>query len=315
MTAPPLLAIHGLEKTFGKNLIGRGGFRALNGVDLTVERGSVFGLLGPNGAGKTTLIKVLLGLVRGWKGEARIFDRPPRDPDSRRRVGYLPEAHRLPGYLTGMQVSTLSAMYHGVPAKTARERSKHWIGEVGISKFAHKRVRTYSKGMQQRLGLAQALVHEPELVFLDEPTDGVDPVGRLKVRAIVQELHDRGATVFVNSHLLSEVEQVCDRVVIMDRGKILREGTIAELTPSTGLVRFTLEGVPENLLQLISAVGERHTLTDSGFEAYVDTEQSNQLIDRLRAAGIGIRAVEPRRMTLEDAFVDLLQSERPGGEA
>jgi ABC-2 type transport system ATP-binding protein len=310
-----LLFVRGLEKSFGKGLFGRGGFQALAGVDLNVERGSVFGLLGPNGAGKTTLIKVLLGLIRGWKGEAKLFGMHPRDPASRRRVGYLPEAHRLPGYLSGMQVAVLSAMYHGVAAPEARERAKKLLGEVGLSKFAHKRVRTYSKGMQQRLGLAQALVHEPELVILDEPTDGVDPVGRQKIRLMVQELRQRGATVFVNSHLLSEVEQVCDRVVIMDRGKILREGTIAELTPDTGLVRFELGAPPEHMLRLIESVGTRHVFTEAGFEAMLDVEQTNELIDRIRQGGVQILAVEPQRLTLEDSFIDLVRAIRPEGEA
>src|SRR5262245_7515957 len=193
----PLIAVRDLVKTFG----GRKGFRALDGVTLEVGRGSIFGLLGPNGAGKTTLIKILMGLVPGFEGEARVFARPAGDPAARRRIGFLPEAHRLPGYLSGRQVLRLFAMLAGYERGWVEERIPAWLARVGMEKDADRKVRQYSKGMQQRIGLAQALIHEPELVFLDEPTDGVDPVGRAAVREIVAGLRARGTTVFINSHL------------------------------------------------------------------------------------------------------------------
>ncbi len=310
-----VLSVRGLTKVYGKKLFRRGGFRALDAVDLEVGRGSVFGLLGPNGAGKTTLVKVLLDLVRGWRGEALILGCKPSDPTVRRRVGFLPEAHRLPPYLTGMQVVVLAAMLQGMRARDARARGGLLLEELGLSRFAHAKVRTYSKGMQQRLGLAQALVHEPELVFLDEPTDGVDPIGRRTIRAIVQRLRERGTTVFLNSHLLMEVELVCDRVVIMHRGKVLREGSVDELTAGTGLVRFELAEARPDLPAIVEEIGSKHSFSANGFEVQADLAQQNALIDRLRAAGARIQSLEPRRITLEEAFVEMIGAEKGGGAA
>jgi ABC-2 type transport system ATP-binding protein len=315
MSSDHVLAVRGLSKVYGKKLFGRGGFRALDGVDLEVGRGSVFGLLGPNGAGKTTLVKCVLDLVRGWNGEASILGGHPRDPRVRRRVGFLPEAHRLPPYLTGMQVVLLSAMLQGMSANAARPRARELFEELGLSRFQNAKVRTYSKGMQQRLGLVQAIVHEPELVFLDEPTDGVDPIGRRTIRALVERLKERGATIFLNSHLLMEVEMICDRVVIMHRGKVLREGSVAELTAGSGLVRFELADVPADLAAVVSGIGTRLAVSGNGFEVQADLSQQNALVDRLRAAGIRIQSIEPRRITLEEAFVDLIGAQRGGGAA
>ena len=163
-----------------------------------------------------------MGLVPSWEGEARVFGRSAGDPAARTRIGFLPEAHRLPGYLTGRAVLRLFAMLSGCERAWVEERIPGWLARVGMEKDADRKVREYSKGMMQRIGLAQALIHEPELVFLDEPTDGVDPVGRAAVREIVAGLRARGTTVFINSHLLMEVERMCDRVVVMDRGQIGR---------------------------------------------------------------------------------------------
>jgi ABC-2 type transport system ATP-binding protein len=239
-----ILSVRGLEKTFRSGLLKRGGFQALKGIDLEVGRGQVFGLLGPNGAGKTTLVKILLDLVRSYGGEARVFGEPPSDPRTRRRVGYLPEAHRMPNYLTGWQVMILFGMLAGHAKKDVEKRAAKLLDDVGMLKDCQRKVREYSKGMQQRLGLAQSMVHDPELIFLDEPTDGVDPLGRKKIREMVLELKRRGATIFINSHLLNEVEMICDQVVILHQGKILREGTIGELTPATGVTHFELRQDP-----------------------------------------------------------------------
>jgi ABC-2 type transport system ATP-binding protein len=164
--------------------------------------------------------------------------------------------------------------------------------------------------MQQRIGLAQALIHEPELVFLDEPTDGVDPIGRADIREIVLELRRAGCTVFINSHLLMEVELVCDRVVIMDRGRILRSGAVDELTRATGRVRFAIEPVPAELPRLLDGLGERLEVDERGFELNVRNGELDRTIDRLRAAGVSIRALEPHRLTLEQAFLALVQERR-----
>lgn len=304
-----LLSVRELGKTYSKGFFGSGGFRALDGVSLEVGRGQVFGLLGPNGAGKTTLIKVLLGLVGGYDGDAHIFGCKPGDPDSRRRIGYLPEAHRLPGYLTGRQLIRLFAQMSGLDRAEADRRMPELLELVGMSAAADRKVREYSKGMQQRIGLAQALVHEPELVFLDEPTDGVDPVGRAAIRGIVQDLKARGVTIFINSHLLMEVELICDRVVIMVQGKILRAGSINDLTPRTGTVRFELRDVPPDLEQLLAGLGSGFKRQPNGFELALNDDELDATIDRLRARRIGLRALDQRRLTLEESFIHLVKQE------
>jgi ABC-2 type transport system ATP-binding protein len=304
-----ILRVNGLSKTYGKSLISRKGFRALEDVSLEVERGSVFGLLGPNGAGKTTLIKILLGLVLCYEGEAWLCDRPPGDPASRETVGFLPEAHRLPGYLTGRQVVRLFGMMSGCDPALIEERMPRLLDLVGMRSSADRKVREYSKGMQQRIGLAQALIHEPTIVFLDEPTDGVDPIGRAAIRNIVQDLKHRGVTVFINSHLLMEVELICDRVVIMVKGKVIRSGSIDDLTPRTGAAHFDLREIPANLGELLAGVGTDFRASDRGFELKVTDVEMDIVIDRLRAAAVGIRSISQRRLTLEESFIHLVNKE------
>jgi ABC-2 type transport system ATP-binding protein len=310
--SPPIIRVRNLEKVFGKSLFKKKGFPALCGVDLEVGRGQVFGLLGPNGAGKTTLIKVLLGLTRGWTGEAEIFGRPPLDPVSRQKVGFLPEAHRLPPYLTGRQVMHLFGMMSGGDSDEIKARIGPLLEKVNMTSSADRKIREYSKGMQQRLGLAQALVHQPEIVFLDEPTDGVDPVGRASIREMVLDLKERGVTVFINSHLLMEVEMICDHVVIMDKGKVLVQGSIDELTPRTGAVEIDLSENPEDLEETLSGIGRGFALRDRGFQLELNEDELDKVIDRLRQRGLSIRAITPRRLTLEQAFIGLIKEDQPG---
>jgi ABC-2 type transport system ATP-binding protein len=298
--------VRGLSKRYGRRLFKRG-FLALDGVDLEVGPGTVFGLLGPNGAGKTTLVKILLGLVRGWEGQATVFGERAGAAAPRSRIGYLPEAHRLPGYLTGWQVLELFGQLCGRDRATLRARIPKLLDLVGMTAAAHRKVREYSKGMQQRIGLAQAMVHEPELLILDEPTDGVDPIGRAAIRDVVLDLKRKGATIFINSHLLMEVEMVCDRVVIMDKGRILREGSVGELTPFTGVVSFDLEPVPPDLEHLLEGIGAGLARRNGGFELSAHADDVDRAVDRLRAAGVSIRGLSQRRLNLEQAFIDLVK--------
>jgi ABC-2 type transport system ATP-binding protein len=196
-----------------------------------------------------------------------------------------------------------------MPKSELDARIEPLLGRVGMRDSADRKVREYSKGMQQRIGLAQALVHDPEIVFLDEPTDGVDPVGRAAVREMVQELKARGTTIFINSHLLMEVELVCDRVVIMTRGRILREGSIDELTPRTGNVRFELRAVPDDLAALLDGVGAELAHLPSGFELKVNEDELDLAIDRLRGAAVGIRTITQRRLSLEESFIHLVKED------
>jgi ABC-2 type transport system ATP-binding protein len=307
-----VLEVRGLKKTFSAGMLKRKskGFTALRGIDLKVGRGQVFGLLGPNGAGKTTMVKILLDLVRGYEGEAKVFGKSPRDPSTRRRVGYLPEAHRMPDYLTGWQVMVLFGMLAGHTKKEAEKSAGPLLEKVGMLKDCRRKVREYSKGMQQRLGLAQALVHKPDLVFLDEPTDGVDPIGRAKIREMVVDLKNSGSTIFINSHLLNEVEMICDQVVIINHGEILRKGTIDELTPATGTTSFELRQDPGDLTGMLGSIGQDFQQTGRRFEMQVDDPGLDETIDKLRNAGHTIANINQRRLSLEESFIDLVKEDR-----
>ncbi len=222
----------GLYKTY-RRVFRRNGIEALKGVNLTVKGGEIFGLLGPNGAGKTTLIKILLGITFADRGKASLFGIDSRRVEARQSVGYLPEDHQLPEYLRGWRVLDLFARLYGM-----RERRSH-INEllqlVGLTERRNSKVREYSKGMRQRLGLAQALLNKPKLLILDEPTANLDPLGRKEVKDLLLRLKDQGTTVFISSHVLTEIERICDRVAILHRGQLLTEGTVEELTQEKSL--------------------------------------------------------------------------------
>src|SRR5690349_3859120 len=212
----------GLRKVYRAGWGGRG-IAALDGLDLEVRPGEVFGLLGPNGAGKTTTVKILLGLTRPTAGSARLFGLPSSDPASRRRVGYLPEGHRFPGYLTARETLSIFGRMSDVAPDILTKRIPELLERVHLEKWANVRVKKFSKGMVQRLGLASALVHDPDVLLLDEPTDGVDPVGRREIRDLLLGEARKGKAVLVNSHLLSEIELTCGRVAILRGGKIVAD--------------------------------------------------------------------------------------------
>ena len=215
-----------------------GRIEALKGVSLRVEKGQIYGLLGQNGAGKTTLIKILLGIVKqDRRRRRRCSASRPVTPTCAGSVGYLPEDHQFPDYHTGYSLMDFYGSLYGVLADDRRKKIPETLELVGIAGRMHSKIRTYSKGMKQRLGIAQALMHDPEVIFLDEPTDGVDPVGRREIRELMGRLKEKGHTIFLNSHLLGEVELICDRVAILQRGELVREGTIDELTKQKGARR------------------------------------------------------------------------------
>src|SRR5262245_40748154 len=224
----PVIETRALRKHYGR-------IEALRGVTLTVEPGEIFGLLGQNGAGKTTLIKVLLGIAWKTEGEAFVLGEPSGAVGVRQRVGYLPEDHRFPDYHSGWSLMNFYGKLMGLGPRLRRRRAAELLELVGLKDRMYSKVRTFSKGMKQRLGVAQAILHDPDVIFLDEPTDGVDPVGRREIRAIIKRLRNEGKTIFLNSHLLGEVELICDRVAIMQQGEIVRDGTVESLTRVTGL--------------------------------------------------------------------------------
>ncbi len=287
---------------------------ALRGVSLAVERGQIYGLLGQNGAGKTTLVKILLGIVRPSGGEARLLGEPAGRTEVRRRVGYLPEDHQFPGYHTGYSLLDFSAAMYGVPRRERRRLIPEVLGAVRIAGAARKKIKGYSKGMKQRLGIAQALLHGPDVIFLDEPTDGVDPVGRRQIRELMTKLREDGKTIFLNSHLLGEVEQVCDRVAILREGELVREGTVADLTEQKGRYELRLapgEALPEAGVRQLgfeaAAAGDGWVVTlpaGAGIDSVV------QLV---AAAGLHLRHLVERKATLEDVFMAVAAGGDPGG--
>jgi len=291
----------------------RGGVQALRGVTIAVEPGEIFGLLGPNGAGKTTLVKILLDLVRPTRGSASILDVSARRPIARRDVGYLPEDHRFPEYNTAESAMHFYGGLSGLGGSALRERTKELLGVVGLAGAAKKKVRGYSKGMKQRLGLAQALIAEPKVLFLDEPTDGVDPIGRAEIRGILERQKELGRTIFLNSHLLSEVEQVCDRVAILRSGEVARSGSIEELTRAE-LVYTLTTATPlpaEILAELATLAG--HVVSaragPGGVEIGVAKEEAiDHVIDLLRARGVAIRGLVGKRHSLEEVFLESMKS-------
>jgi len=289
-----------LRKQYGDNL-------AVRGLSLQVPQGEVFGFLGPNGAGKTTSIKMLLGLVFPSAGSARLLGEPLGNRSVRARIGFLPEHFRFHDWLSAGEFLTLHGELYGMPKEQLRARIRELLELVGLTPFEHKQLRTYSKGMLQRIGLAQALLNDPLLVFLDEPTSGLDPVGRRLVRDIIHSLRQKGTTVFLNSHLLSEVEITCDRVAFIKQGEVLRTSQLKSLVDGeTSVTIRCSEPAPETLSGLeqlgknVRADGDTITLT-------VSEEAVLPAITRyLVAQGLDVYAITPQRLSLEDLFMQVV---------
>src|SRR5919201_2547657 len=282
---------------------------ALAGLTMTVPRGEVFGFLGPNGAGKTTAVKLLLGLLSPTSGQGWLLGKPLGNLGARRRIGYLPELFRYQGWLTAAEVLALHCELAPLPRASWKDEVRTALETVGLTDRANDRVSTFSKGMQQRLGLGAALIGEPELVFLDEPTSALDPVGRHDVREIIRGLAARGTAVFLNSHLLSEVEQVCDRVAVVDHGRVIAEGTMDDLLGGTA-VRVRVSGLTPADKNKLASFGriddEGEQLTFAG----LDPERVPQLVSEIVSLGGRVYEVAPRHQTLEDRFLQLLEDEQ-----
>jgi ABC-2 type transport system ATP-binding protein len=298
-----VIAIRGLVKRFRR-------IEALKGVTLHVDAGQIYGLLGQNGAGKTTMIKILLGLIRHWEGAAELLGKPAGAPGVRARVGYLPEDHRFPEYHTGYSLLDFYGQLLGVSRVERQRRIPEMLELVGIRERMHYKIRTYSKGMKQRTGIAQALFHDPDVIFLDEPTDGVDPIGRRDIRHILLRLKEQGKTIFINSHLLGEIELLCDRVSILHKGEMIREGDIATLTQQHGL--YTLGLAPGQTFPAaeLQAQGFPVQQKDNLWEVQLTDKQSiDPVVDFLRARGLSVRHLTEKRQTLEDLFLKTVGDE------
>jgi ABC-2 type transport system ATP-binding protein len=301
-----VVATRNLAKAYGR-------IEALKGVTLDVRRGEIFGLLGQNGAGKTTMVKILLGITRATMGEAELMGEPAGTAKVRKHVGYLPEDHRFPDYHTGYSLLEFYGSLLEVPALDRKKRIEENLELVGLKARMHYKIRTYSKGMKQRLGIAQALFHDPDVIFLDEPTDGVDPVGRKHIREILQQLKQDGRTIFLNSHLLGEVELICDRVIILNEGEIIRQGSIAELTQQQGF--FILGLARGQQFPKDEVVKQGYFVTPREGELWEvglrDGQSIDPLVDLLRGRGLSIRHLVEKRQTLEDLFVQTVEAVEP----
>jgi ABC-2 type transport system ATP-binding protein len=290
-----------LSKKFGKTV-------ALAGLSMTVPRGEVFGFLGPNGAGKTTAVKVLLGLLAPTSGGGWLLGKPVGDLETRRRIGYLPELFRYQAWLSAAEVLALHCELAPLPRSSWKDEIGTVLETVGLTDRAGDRVGTFSKGMQQRLGLGAALLGEPELVFLDEPTSALDPVGRHDVREIIRGLSARGTAVFLNSHLLSEVEQVCDRVAVVDHGRVIAEGTMDELLGGTA-VRVRVSGLAQADKNKLMTFGRIDDEGDQLTFNNLDPDRVPELVTAIVELGGRVYEVAPRHQTLEDRFLQLLEDE------
>jgi ABC-2 type transport system ATP-binding protein len=297
----PAIKTVDLSKSFGHTM-------AVAGLTMTVPRGEVFGFLGPNGAGKTTSVKLLLGLLKPTSGQAWLLGRPIGDLQTRRRIGYLPELFRYQAWLSAREVLSLHCELAPLPRSSWNDEISTALETVGLTDRANDRVGTFSKGMQQRLGLGAALLGEPELVFLDEPTSALDPVGRHDVRQIIRGLASRGTAVFLNSHLLSEVEQVCDRVAVVDHGRVIASGTMDELLSGTA-VRVRVTGLAQSDKNKLADFGKVDDEGDQMTFTNLNADRVPDLVSQIVAMGGRVYEVAPRHQTLEDRFLQLLDEE------
>ena len=279
---------------------------ALEGLSLTVQRGEIFGFLGPNGAGKTTAVKLLLSLVRPSGGEAMVLGAPVGDIETRRKIGYLPELFRFQSWLSAREVLLLHCRLLGLPRNRWQAITGDALATVGLSERGKDKVGAFSKGMQQRLGLGVALLGEPELVVLDEPTSALDPVGRHHVREIIRALRARGSTVFLNTHLLEEVEQVCDRVAVIDKGRTIAIGTLAELVGQQSSVRLQVSGLAERWWEPLSGFGSWTSDGEWMLVEAIDARRVPDLVRSIVQLGGQVQAVVPEHKSLEDRFLELL---------
>jgi ABC-2 type transport system ATP-binding protein len=299
--------VHGLRKEYGRKV-------ALHELSLAVPRGEVFGFLGPNGAGKTTAVKLLTGLAGATAGGGTVLGQPLGAREARRKLGFLPELFRFHEWLSAAELLDLHGELFGMPAERRRKRISQVLELVGLADRAGDRVGTFSKGMQQRLGLAQALLNEPELVILDEPTSALDPIGRRDVRLIIQRLKSEGLTVFLNSHLLSEIELVCDRVAIVDHGRVVQEGRLQDLLAQSHELDVRAGGLTE---AAVAALAERWSVRAVSRDELVlgmaRPEDAAEVTRLLVAHGADVFELRPRRGNLEDLFLQWVDGGVDGG--
>lgn len=288
--------------------------KALNNFSINIPQGSIFGLLGPNGAGKTTLVKILLGITFPTEGNIKLLNEEKFDYQVKKKIGYLPENHKFPAYLTGGEVLNFYGKLSGCEDGILKNRIDELLELMILTKWKKAKVRTYSKGMMQRLGLAQALINDPELIFLDEPTDGVDPIGRKEIRDILLSLKEKNKTIFINSHLLSEVELVSDRAGILNKGNLIKDCTVKELTTNTEEYIVSVDKEMESILpaELLTKFNVEK-ISDGQYSAKViETQNINEFVDSIRNNNITLKEISLKKKSLEDVFINLIHDAEKG---
>jgi len=304
-----------LTKVYQAGLKKRG-IVALDNVSFSVQGNEIFGLLGPNGAGKTTFLKIVLGITQMSAGNVIVGGYKPSDARSRQRLGYLPENHRFPDHLTGGSLLRLAGRMYGMRAAEIDGKVDRLLNLVGMGKWGTTKIRKYSKGMQQRIGLAQAMISDPEVLLLDEPTDGVDPVGKVEIREVLERVRSEGKAIVLNSHLLSEVESMADRVAILNRGRLVKVNTVEELTSRKSQFEIDAD-IGNRLITIPENVGKIIKLSAKGMIVELEKEESvNFVIDQLRMKKVSIRMIRPLRISLEQSFIETITTpELPSQEA
>jgi ABC-2 type transport system ATP-binding protein len=302
----PAIEILGLEKTYMVGFWRKRPKLALKPLRLSVEEGEVLGFLGPNGAGKTTTLKMLMGLVFPTAGEAKILGMDVNDPEVKAKIGFLPEQPYFYDYLTARELLSYYGRLSGVPAKEIVKRAEAMLARVGLQDSADVQLRKFSKGMLQRVGIAQAILHDPQVVFLDEPMSGLDPMGRREVRDLMGELKKEGKTVFFSTHILSDAEALCDRVAVIHQGELRGVGAVAELTSSIhGKVELVWQG--KSVPASIKTLNGDCQITGDTVRAVIPEENQDLAIDALRRDKLRLISVIPVRATLEEYFVERLK--------
>ncbi|HEY3269540.1 MAG TPA: ABC transporter ATP-binding protein [Armatimonadota bacterium] len=304
------IQIRNLTKEY-HNVVGGGNFTAVDGLNLTVETGQIFGFLGPNGAGKTTTIKMLLGLIFPTSGEASLLGKPIGDIQAKNEIAYLPESPYFYDYMTGPELLDFYGRLFGLSEKVRRERIEELIDTVGLAHATGRTLRQYSKGMLQRIGIAQALINDPKLLFFDEPTSGLDPVAHIDIRNLILRLKDQGKTLFLSSHQLSDVEMVCDRVAIIHKGVLRTTGHVSDLLAGSQMC-IVATGLPADAVAKLRALADKMDDEDGQVTIWEsDVNQVDEIVDAIRAAKGRLVSLTPERRSLEDIFIETVRETAP----